>query len=1148
MSDSNPDEASYPNLESVNDGNNHRVSNVAEFYNDVHVYGKLYADLVGGLTGDGDGTLVVSNLDVTNNVNIGGDLNVEGLIDTDYLTVFQRLNVGAAGTIFVAISTTNGRDGEGQIGGRVGVGTTQPAGRFEVGIGGEGLDPEDPADPFESIFIIHPEGGVGVGTTAPVGKFQVGVDCLTITNDCRVGLGTTQPAQRFQVKDGIGGAVISNAGQVGVRTSTFEGTEVFKVNSTDKCFVVTDEGNVGIGSLDPTAVPNYNTSDGIVKLNVEGTVKIDRNIIDSADSPGANGYYLARDGNGIRWQQASPINLDGMYVQDEGSNLPVGGTAQLFQYLNFVQLDSQGLGVDTLIPIPDPANPTAVAKIQTQDLWGHTNSANNSPIYRMTKVGIKNQTPAVELDVSGELHVTDAVDFDDTLNVDGDVTLNAKLDVDGLTTFNDGTDSTGTNSGSVQIDGGVGIVKKLNIGGQTRVYDTTDASSCTTGALIVSGGVGIAKKLFVCGDTELEKLTIDDTTDSVNCTTGALIVKGGVGIAKNVNICGEVDIVASTQSTDKDSGALVVEGGVGIEKNLNVGQNTKLQGTLELENHIIDKFDSNGVGICKTDYRLSSFDTGVGVGVSWRPSGVQTKRTIWVTKNGCDINSGLLEGDAKYTISAAAAIAQEGDTIKVRSGVYYEDNPVGLRTDVAISGEDLRLVTVVPNNTNKDLFHVRNGCLVENMSFKGSGGTTTTHHGLAAVAFPPIVQSDWAIGGYIAPGPSNEGPRGRYQSPYVRNCTNFMSGSIGMKIDGDHVDASYTGTNDLGQDLKSMVCDSFTQYNEAGIGVSITNKGYAQLVSIFTIACEKAIYCDSGGQCDLTNSNSSFGKFGLVADGTSGVEFDGNLAVAMDPEADFIIVANSQDQSNNNRTPFDGQGAYFHLDMADYPDTISTASITEPMQTIRSIVVTNGGNPGDYSASAPPLVTATLPQGPESIIAEFSPNVSAAGTITSVDVIASGRNFLPTQNIVMSISGSGNAQLTADMDPILYTVDEATEVTSSGGTTVTFNEFIPYEVKATAKVEFMRLSRIITSSHSFEYVGAGADINTANPFQAGKPIPENEVVAINGGQVPFTSTDQKGNFRIGDGLTIDQTTSTIRGRDFNRAIQAQLTPLILALR
>ena len=30
----------------INDGQNFGVSNVAEFYNDVHVYGKLYADLV----------------------------------------------------------------------------------------------------------------------------------------------------------------------------------------------------------------------------------------------------------------------------------------------------------------------------------------------------------------------------------------------------------------------------------------------------------------------------------------------------------------------------------------------------------------------------------------------------------------------------------------------------------------------------------------------------------------------------------------------------------------------------------------------------------------------------------------------------------------------------------------------------------------------------------------------------------------------------------------------------------------------------------------------------------------------------------------------------------------------------------------------
>ncbi len=53
---------------------------------------------------------------------------------------------------------------------------------------------------------------------------------------------------------------------------------------------------------------------------------------------------------------------------------------------------------------------------------------------------------------------------------------------------------------------------------------------------------------------------------------------------------------------------------------------------------------------------------------------------------------------------------------------------------------------------------------------------------------------------------------------------------------------------------------------------------------------------------------------------------------------------------------------------------------------------------------------------------------------------------------------------------------------------------------------------------------------------------------MGGAQIPFTSTDQKGNFDIGEGLQIDQTTSTIRGRDFSRAIQVEVTPLILALR
>ena len=78
-----------------------------------------------------------------------------------------------------------------------------------------------------------------------------------------------------------------------------------------------------------------------------------------------------------------------------------------------------------------------------------------------------------------------------------------------------------------------------------------------------------------------------------------------------------------------------------------------------------------------------------------------------------------------------------------------------------------------------------------------------------------------------------------------------------MKIDGNAV---------IG-DTKAMNVDSYTQYNQGGIGVSISNNGYAQLVSIFTICNDQSIVCVNGGQCDLINSNSSFGRLGLVADG-----------------------------------------------------------------------------------------------------------------------------------------------------------------------------------------------------------------------------------------------------------------------------------------
>ena len=824
---------------------------------------------------------------------------------------------------------------------------------------------------------------------------------------------------------------------------------------------IVTQSRVGIG----TTVPDQS-------LSVIGSMRVTRDIYDSNNSSGANGYYLNQDEGGIVWVPVTPAFSEGIFVQDEGIYLQNAGAAVSFTVLNFHQLNSAGLGTDTLIPIPDPANPTFIGKIQTKDLWGFTGEGDNASIFRMTRVGINNNNPSAQLDITGTLRATGSVDFDSDLNVDGATALQSTLTVQGVT----------------QIRNTLNVTQPVD-------FDQT---------LNVDGSISAKSGLDVDGNTTLNaNLDVDGTSI----------------LRDTLNVQGESDFDAAATF---DAEAV-------------------FNASVEYNSVIKDINNDDGVGAAQTDYRLAA----VGSGVSWRPSGVQTKKTIWVTKNGMDSNSGLLEGDAKATIAGAASIAIEGDTIKVRSGVYQEANPIGLRTDVAITGEDLRLVTIVPTNANRDVFHVRRGCMIENVSFAGTSNTAE-HARCAAVAFPPLTLSERAVSGYQELGPANEGASGRYKSPYIRNCTNFMKGSIGMKIDGDHVNAAFTGINSLGQDIKSMVCDSFTQYNEAGIGVSLTNNGYAQLVSIFTIGCDIAIFAKSGGQCDLTNSNSSFGNFGLYADGVGAVEFTSTTVTDVTAGSDTFILKDMKDTANNVRRPFDGQAFFFKLDLDDYNDVSQTGITTAPLTFVRSIKITDGGT--GYSESAPPNVTIVNPKGPEAIKAELSANVSIAGTITSVDVVASGRNFLPNQDISVSFSGEGGATAIAEMDPIYFTVSEATEPTVSGLTTVTFNEFVPYSVSMGSTCELKRISRIITSSHSFEYIGAGNDLNTANPFQGGVPKPENEIVAINGGQIPFTSTDQKGNFRIGEGLVIDQTTSTISGRDFNRAIQAQLTPLILALR
>ena len=217
-----------------------QFSQITEFTNDVYVYGKLYANIEASDV-FGDDTVELNDTIIKKNFFVSGLSTFIGAVDMDYLTVKQRLNVGVAGTVFTAISTTS--DDDGQIGGRVGIGSTQPDGRFQVAVGGETLDPRQPVDAFQSAFLITDEGSIGIGTTIPV--------------------------QKIQIKTGDNATPFSGA-------------------------VITGLGTVGLGTTNPS---NF-TNDGTIKLDVQGSASIQKELYDSRNlkgSPGEIGRASCRE-------------------------------------------------------------------------------------------------------------------------------------------------------------------------------------------------------------------------------------------------------------------------------------------------------------------------------------------------------------------------------------------------------------------------------------------------------------------------------------------------------------------------------------------------------------------------------------------------------------------------------------------------------------------------------------------------------------------------------------------------------------------------------------------------------------------------------------------------------------------------------------
>jgi hypothetical protein len=176
------------------------------------------------------------------------------------------------------------------------------------------------------------------------------------------------------------------------------------------------------------------------------------------------------------------------------------------------------------------------------------------------------------------------------------------------------------------------------------------------------------------------------------------------------------------------------------------------------------------------------------------------------------------------------------------------------------------------------------------------------------------------------------------------------------------------------------------------------------------------------------------------------------------------------------------------------------------------------------------------------LVAEGVGPLQTSGTIVSqfqgsfvIDNLSNGQ---PHVNTVVVIDG----------DPEFYTIDTIIpNFPGVGNSTVLVQQIYLGNAAPGTVLSLYTRSSIIASAHTFEYVGAGTNPATALPQYGGIPIEANEVVQTGGGVVTYTSTDQKGNFKVGDGFIVNQATATITGDAFYKSLFAQMTPYILAI-
>jgi hypothetical protein len=422
-------------------------------------------------------------------------------------------------------------------------------------------------------------------------------------------------------------------------------------------------------------------------------------------------------------------------------------------------------------------------------------------------------------------------------------------------------------------------------------------------------------------------------------------------------------------------------------------------------------------------------------------------------------------------------------------------------------------VTALENNDASNMFLMNNQTNLVQMTMKGLTGTP----GAGETGKAAVVSLDPA--GSITTA-----------SPYIQNCSSVNANATGIQIDGL---LHSTGN-------KSILANDFTQINSDGRGVHALGGGRGEMVSVFTYYCDKSFFAESGGFIRGLNCSSAYGEYGAEADGTLAAETP-------------VTVAARGEMLKYATAGFIGAATE-----SDVADTVSTSGTP----TAAAIV-------GDTSGA-----TATISR--VNISLDYIHIESRSGNFTQGEVCTVTKDDSSTYQLTLDGSfGDSTAAQTGQEGPLIRVdgsaLSSATAITVgsnvvfAGDTSKYYRISAVSETNTSNETALIRLTESVTTGravadnevgtitqdfsnvrltgHDFLDIGTG-DFTTTNypDTETQPPNQEREITETNGGRVYFSSTDQKGDFRVGDLFRIEQSTgvATLNADAFDLSGLSQL--------